>query len=158
MYRRSVQKYILAGTLVVFVFVFAASAVFAPRPAKAQFLNPQPVIDIPLLAEIRGENTRLTVMQTIWSSAIVGVVNAVTLFAQQMAYDLAIGLASGCKGENPCAFTSDPGTYFTQLGYDAAGEFLGSLSGPWEELGLDLCNPRIPDVGLAISLGLAYGL
>lgn len=148
------KKFITNTILSCFISVFVFGAVMAPRPALA--VIPLPVQEVGATgATIIARDIKLSIGQTILASALVGMINTVTLVAQQFAYDLAVGLASGCRGENACAFTKDPGTYFTAVTYDAAGEFIGNLTGPWEELGFNLCSPRIPEVGLSIALGLA---
>jgi|GEM_PF-4129593 len=158
MYRiKRTQRIITGIVLASFVVATVGVTGLIPQTARA----------IPVEDPVVGANTaliaaqgvqkevKLTWSQGLWASAIIGVVNAANLVAQQFAYDLAVGLASGAAGQNPLAFLSSPGDYFTATAFDAAGEFIGSLRGPWEELGLNLCSPRIPDIGLAIALGLA---
>ncbi|KKU73948.1 MAG: hypothetical protein UX98_C0003G0023 [Parcubacteria group bacterium GW2011_GWA2_47_26] len=153
MYHRFFQRAILKILLFCFAFVFVVSAIAIPRPVRAQLFTEE--APGPLLTAILREPIQQGWWRSIWSSALVGIINATTLFAQQMAYDMAVGLSTGCKGEQACAFAKNPKEYFTDVAFDAAGEFIGNLAGPWESLGLDLCSPRIPDVGLSIALGLA---
>ncbi|MDO8505489.1 MAG: hypothetical protein Q7S48_02855, partial [bacterium] len=151
MYNRSTQRAIIGILLTCFCFVFVVASFWVPQPVLA---TAHPIViaeDIPA----RVEKAEASFGNQILASAIIGLLNTITLVGQQLAYDLAVGLSSGCRGENACAFTKDPGTYFTAVAYDAAGEFIGNLAESWEFLGFSLCNPRIPDVGLAIALGLA---
>lgn len=134
-----------------FAFVFVTGLIFVPRQVQAQAV----VESGPLTATIVQKEVRLGWGNALLASALVGIVNAIQLFAQQAAYDLAVGLSTGCRGENACAWKDDFGTWFTKNTYDAAGEFLASLEEfGLAKLGLSICNPRIPDIGLAISLGL----
>ncbi|MBI2551980.1 hypothetical protein HYW17_01610 [Candidatus Uhrbacteria bacterium] len=150
--RNSIKRQKIIGSVVLFcfTFVFAVSALGTPQGARAQLVVSAPALET---IEVQRE-VRLGFGQAIIASATVGLINAITLFGQQIAYDLAVGLASGCRGQNACAFRDSFGTYLTSKLYAAAGEFIGTLAEPWAELGFDLCNPRLPDIGLAIQLGL----
>ncbi len=151
--RERLHKLMIASiTLAVLVSGFLV----IPKTANAQFAD---TIGGPIIAKTA---LKLSIDQALWTAAAQGLVNSITLFTRQFAYDLAVGLASGAKGQNPLAFLSDPGKYGEQLAQDALGEFVGTLSqGTWDSGvlgGLNLCKPQIPQVALNIQLGLLEGI
>ncbi|MCW1892154.1 MAG: hypothetical protein KIH65_002825 [Candidatus Uhrbacteria bacterium] len=86
-----------------------------------------------------------------------GVLNAVTIAAQQLAYDSAEWVASGFKGNGPLIeiFTNE--NYIKQIGLDAAGEFLGTFSEQFTEgmFGINLCRPpRFQGIDLQFALSI----
>lgn len=152
--RGRLHKGILAIVLAVFFSTSVLGGVlFFPGAAQAQLDS----IGGPITAGIIGprtvkKETEFSFGSALGASFLVAIGSAIDQFAQQFAYDLAVGLASGLKGQNPLAFLQKPGDYFTTLGQDAAGTAIGTLGDAW---GVDLCNPRIPDVALSIGLGIA---
>src|SRR3989338_5548457 len=158
MLSRFARRITISALLVCFSFVFVVATVFAPRPVFAIPTEEAPVSQVAIYAtqEIK-ENIEFGVWDALWASALMGLVNTVTLMGQQLAYDLAVGLASGCKGENACFEREDWGTYLTSVAYDGAGEFIGTLAeNPiWGDLGFSLCGPALPNIALSIALGLA---
>ncbi|OGL74659.1 hypothetical protein A3F52_02240 [Candidatus Uhrbacteria bacterium RIFCSPHIGHO2_12_FULL_47_11] len=158
MLSRFARRITISALLVCFSFVFVVATVFAPRPVFAIPTEEALVSPVAIYAtqEIK-ENIEFGVWDALWASALMGLVNTVTLMGQQLAYDLAVGLASGCKGENACFEREDWGTYLTSVAYDGAGEFIGTLAeNPiWGDLGFSLCGPALPNIALSIALGLA---
>src|SRR3989344_909167 len=108
---RSSHRIVLSALLFCFSFLFVAATAFAPQRALALGNPPAPVYPTaevptaPVGAAIVKREVKLTVGQAVLSSAVVGLINAITLAGQQIAFDLAVGLASGCKGESACAIT-----------------------------------------------------
>ncbi len=147
------EKWRIHKRLTVIALIVSISGFFvSPRVAHAQFAD---VIGGPTTVT---NAIKLSIGQQIGSVALQAVMNAITVFTRQFAYDMAVGLASGAKGQNPLAFLSSPGDYFNSLAQDATGELIGTLSsGTWDGLGIDLCKPQVPQVALKLQLGLAQG-
>ncbi len=87
----------------------------------------------------------------------VALVNAAQTFLGQLAYDAANYVATGGKGQGPLTSAKSPGDYFAQVGEDALGSAIGSLSDEFFEssLGFDLCSPPDPRnlLNIQVSLG-----
>lgn len=86
-----------------------------------------------------------------------GFLNAVTMMAQQLAYDTAEWVASGGKGKMPLIEVFKFGDYTKQIGLDAAGEFIGTVSEKFTEgaFGINLCRPpRFQGIALQFALRL----
>lgn len=86
----------------------------------------------------------------------VALFNAAQTFLGQVAFDAANYVASGGKGQNPLTQAKSPGDYFSQVGEDALGSAIGSLSDNFFEgnLGFDLCKPS---AGKLLNLQLSLG-
>jgi len=88
-------------------------------------------------------------------AGFVSILNASTLVTQQLAYDTAEWVASGGKGQLPLIEVLSFGDYTKQLAYDAAGEFIGSLSENFTKgvFGVNLCQPpRFSAIALQFQL------
>ncbi|NIS38972.1 hypothetical protein GWN26_14425, partial [Candidatus Saccharibacteria bacterium] len=93
---------------------------------------------------ITGQATTIKNIKDFITKLLVGVagvavINAANYFAQKLAYDSAVALATGGKGEMPLFSTKGWGDYFKDASLNAVGEFVGTLSEGFEDL--DLCNP-----------------
>lgn len=141
-----------AKLVVVALMITISSFFISPTVAQAQFAD---VIGGPVIVKKFVEEK---VSNSIWVVASQAIISSIDLFFRQFAYDAAVGLASGAKGQNPLAFLSEPGTYFNQLAQDSVGELIGTLSqSSWDNLGINLCQPQIPQVAIKIQLGLLQG-
>lgn len=103
-----------------------------------------------------GELLRISLTNT----AAVAVLNGINYFAQKVAYDTAVYISAGGKGQKPLIFDS-PGAYFKQVGQDAAGEVLGTLTTDpktFGKYGFNICAPSDPRIALNIKLGLLGSL
>ncbi|MDP3244154.1 MAG: hypothetical protein Q8M83_00665 [bacterium] len=150
--RRGAKKIITGFLLASFLATFVLSGVVLfPVKAEAQWF----VQDVPLLTAVVKKELKLDFGHALMSSAMQATINMITMVGQRVAYDLAVGLASGAKGQHPLAFLDDWKGYLNDVGQDAAGEFIGTLNDDWELLGMGLCNPRLPNIALSIQLGLA---
>ena len=89
-------------------------------------------------------------------AGVVALFNAAQTFLGQLAYDAATFIASGGKGQNALTQAKSPGDYFKQVGEDALGSAIGSLSDEFFEssIGFDLCKPPNPQNLLNIQLSL----
>ncbi|MFA5062313.1 MAG: hypothetical protein WC526_04160 [Patescibacteria group bacterium] len=132
--------------LITFIFLFPF--LFQAIPAHAQGM---PVADAALLAAFNAVQIKNKV-QTGFKTAIVNaVVRAVDYFVRKIAYDTAVYVASGGKGQGTLAHTKSFGSYLGDVANNAAGVAIEQLGKPF---GLNLC--KIPDVrmDLALRLGL----
>ncbi len=86
----------------------------------------------------------------------VALFNAAQTFLGQIAYDAATYIASGGKGQNALTQSKSAGDYFGQVGQDALGSAIGSLSDQFFEsnIGFDLCQPSVNNLlNIQLSLG-----
>ena len=146
--QRIALTYLLVGVL----FVGTLSPI-ASRPAQAMGMT---VID-----PITGLNTTVT---NIWdylevvlvNGGAVAIINGLNFMMQTLAYDTAVYLASGGKGEGTLFENKSFGTFARDLALSGAGEALGTLS-EMGFAGFNLCDPTAapPSLRLSIFLGLA---
>lgn len=89
-------------------------------------------------------------------AGVIALTNATQLFLGQMAYDAAEYIATGGKGQGKLFFDGKFGEYLTNVGSDAAGEFMASLSDSsfFRGVGFNLCQPRDPTTLLRLQVSL----
>ncbi|MEK7073331.1 MAG: hypothetical protein AAB974_02745, partial [Patescibacteria group bacterium] len=146
--RKTSAAALLSLTLLVSGFGF-----FTPRPAQAQMVVSDPVT---------GANTTINNVEDFLDKVLLGgvtmgFINALNFFAQKIAYDAAVYIASGGKGEGPLFQYKDFGSYLGDVALGAAGEAIGTFS-EIGFLGFNLCEPAGPDaprISLALQLGIA---
>lgn len=146
------KKFGLGALLSIFVFVtIFGSAFFSLKPAHAQ-------MDANITtAFIQWETTGIAtkVKETLKEKAqfmfMSALMNGLNYFANKIAYDMGVWLASGDWGQGPFASGKSFGNYMAQVAGDSLGEMLGSLS---EDLGLNLCD--LPDLRLDLALQLGF--
>lgn len=144
--RPPLRKYGLGILLTIFSLVTIFGSVAFVQPAKAQFAVTT-LTDIPRMLGDLGNKIKEGL-----KGAVMGAVQkSVSYFMRKVAYDSAVWLASGGKGQSPFANTSGFKDYMENVAGDAFGEAIAALGGPF---GLDLC--KVPDVkvDLAIKIGL----
>lgn len=178
---RSFRKYANLTVLVMFVFSSVIGFVLLAKPAQAQFGIPQVVTDpfvgantsaiaasgAASLAQ-QSVRTSIKVKESTWdivkrafvNTATLAVLNASNYFMQKLAYDAAIYISSGGKGQGPLFEADSLGEHLKNTAADAAGEAIGTISkeGGFERLGINLCNPSNPRVALNIKLGFLQAL
>lgn len=126
-------------------FVFVCNLLLVPiHYARAQLVVTDPVTG----QAVTIKNVKDFIKTLLVGVAGVAVINAANYFAQKLAYDAAVALVSGGKGQMPLFSTKGWGDYFKDASLGAVGEFVGTLSEGFE--GLDLCNPGPP--GLVAKL------
>ena len=148
----------------VFVFVSVFGSLLLPRTAEAQIVeNPvsDPVIttQLPIIAEAVGalqakyaaKDVEMKLQEVLLLAAYMAITQAIQSFVTRLAYDSAVYLAAGGKGEHPFAHYKNFGDYMADVGNDAAGSF---LQGFGDILGVDLCAPPTLMLDLALRLGL----
>ena len=132
-WNRSIKKHF--RTVLVGFFVFFNIAVFTlfPRPVHAQITIVENIPD--------------KIDQVITTVALSTIVNASSFFMRRLAYDAAVYVASGGKGQGSLIFDKPIGEYLLDVAGDTLGEAVASLG---EGFGVDLCAP--PNVNLQVSL------
>ncbi len=98
-----------------------------------------------------AKNVELKLYEVALLAAYVGITQAIQSFVTRLAYDSAVYLAAGGKGEHPFAHYNNFGDYMASVGNDAAGWF---LQGFGEIFGLNLCAPPNFLLNLSLRLGL----
>ena len=83
--------------------------------------------------------------------------NLISFVANRLAYDAAMAIASGGKGQSPNYEYRSVEEYGQDLFEDVLGETIGSLSGTLGEIGIDfdICAPTDPTKRLNLQLGIA---
>jgi len=133
--------------LSIFVFISIFGTLLTPRPAYAM-----PVeigVDLPrVTSDIFAKFGKLLEI-----AVVNGAVQAVGYFTRKIAYDMAVGLASGNWGQGPFAHDTTFGSYLLDTANEAGGKMLEKLGQPF---GLNLC--KIPDARLDLTLRIGLGL
>lgn len=124
--------------LFIFVFVSVGGSFLYARPAKA--IPVEVISDLPSLAE-----------RFIKTAAVNIAIQSFSYFLRRVAYDTAVWLASGNKGQSPFAQYKDFGSYMKDVGDNAAGVAIEALGSPY---GLNLCKIPDPKIDLAMRIGL----
>lgn len=139
------QRLIVQIVTVIFVFNLLLIPLYH---AQAQLVVTDPITgQATTIKNIKDFITKLLV-----GVAGVAVINAADYFAQKLAYDAAVALATGGKGEMPLFSTKGWGDYFKDASLNMVGEFVGTLSEGFEDL--DLCNPGPAGLRVRIQTGL----
>ncbi|MEK7131523.1 MAG: hypothetical protein AAB797_02190 [Patescibacteria group bacterium] len=146
------QKFSLSILLAVFVFITIAGSLSYTQPAKALFGVSDTVIVIEDLSQ-RLLTTKNIIKEAIKNAVINIAVQSFAYFLRRTAYDTAVWLASGGKGEQPFAHYKDFGSYMKDVGDHAAGVAIDALGAPY---GLNLCKIPDPKIDLAMRIGLTY--
>ena len=148
MFFRKTKKIAVTFLLVLFLFSSLTEFIFSAEPAQAQ-------MPVTVLADVVKQADQVwTMVKNTWKVAVMSAAQqAVSYFMRKVAYDTAVYIASGGKGQNPFANTSGMYDYLSQVGGGAVGTAVDSLGKGW---GLDLCH--IPDlkIDLALRIGLHY--
>ncbi|MBU0648915.1 hypothetical protein KJ969_02330 [Patescibacteria group bacterium] len=133
--------------LIIGVIFIANLALIPVHFAQAQLVVSDPTV---------GSQTTIQVIRDYLKKIFVGIAgigltNALDYFMQKIAYDLAVGIASGGKGQMPLFSSEGWGDYMKSTALDTVGEFVGSLS---EDFGVDFCDPGTPGIKVKIQTSL----
>ena len=139
------KKFSLSLILVFFLLFNVAGILFSAEPTLAQAGAVVVVTDIPLAKMGAWEKIKMGLRIGVYSAAM----NTMQYVTKKLAYDSAVWLASGGKGETPFAHTQSFGDYMKSVGSGAFGTIIDEMGKPF---GLDLC--KIPDVRLELLLRL----
>ena len=131
--------------LTIFSASFLGYLVF-PTPAQA-------VIPVTIDANLPQtvDNIMTTILNGIKAAAINAGTRAASYALQKVAYDSAVWLAAGGKGQGPLFQTKSFGDYITSVASEAGGSALAELS---KASGMDLCKPPNIKVDLSLKIGL----
>lgn len=141
------KKFGIATLLTMFAFATIAGSLFYVQPAKA--------IPVNIITDIPGTTGRIIdkTLDFLAEAGVNMVMQAASYIMQRVAYDSAVWLASGGKGQTPFAHYKNFGEYMEDVGEHAAGVAIDELGKP---LGLNLCKVPDPKIDLAIRIGLTY--
>ncbi len=133
--------------MIVAIFLFVGTAgVFLPQAAQA---------GMPVLVDASVPDVTNKIIDTILGFLKAALLNAgvktASFVLRKVAYDSAVWVASGGKGQGAMAFQKGFGSYLEDVANDAGGTAIGALG---EANGLNLC--KVPDikVDLALKVGL----
>ena len=138
---KSLRQKIVA--LILTFFMVVSSVALVPATAQAQF-------SIPNLERIEQGRDVGTILLDILGGVVRNTLNSVL---SKLAYDAAVFIASGGKGQESLIFSQTPEEYFTDVGGAAVG---GAIDGFAEGSGFSaqgLCDPG-GDSRIDISIGL----
>lgn len=147
--------------LVVMVFVFTLPVFFYTKPARAQIVpNPASLIPKITLGGLAGGGLTTTVADiprkisdaintALRKTAALAYKNTLKAFLNKMAYDAAVYIASGGKGQKPL-FLTNPGKMLEQSADAAYGDFLDSLAK--DVWGKSLCKPLTPAIQVKLDV------
>ena len=147
MFFQKIRKLTTGFILSVIIFSSLAGFVLSVEPVAA--VPTEVIADVPAQAD-----SIFTLIKNGWKIAVLNAAQqAVSYFLRKVAYDSAVWMASGGKGQSPFANTKGFGDYMASVGSEAAGTAIEQLG---KGFGLDLC--KIPDVklDLALRIGLHY--
>jgi len=151
------KKFGLLAMTIVFVFISIFGVLFA-APKKVQAMPVEVTTDAPMttfmtkfFADNKTEEVKVNTKEKMLLMAIGAVTNGLNYFANKIAYDMGVWLASGDWGQGPFASSKSFKDYLAQTAGDALGEIIGSMG---DMLGMDLCN--LPDLRLQLALQLGF--
>lgn len=149
--RRFGQKIKIWFLTVILIAAIFGSCLF-PVPAKAQVVT---VSSYPMADGFFIDYQRTKALQELDRNqnfiVMNAVINAMQYFANKIAYDTAVWMASGNWGQSPFTSTQSFGDYIAGVAGDSLGEALGSLGESW---GLNLCD--LPDLRLDLALKIGF--
>lgn len=139
------KKISIGVMLFIFIFVSMAGSLFYVRPANAmpvEVLLDAPRVTSDVLSKV-GQMLEVAVMNAS--------INAISYFTRKLAYDMAVGLATGNKGQSPLASWKNFGSEVADAANEAGGKALEEIGKPF---GLNLCQIPNPTIDLTIRIGL----
>ncbi len=137
------KKTSLIVLISIFAFVQLFGLLFLVKPVSATGLPVAVTADVPGTTK----EVKQTIGSLLLSTALGALLNAGSYFLRKIAYDSAMYLATGGKGQGSQIFGDSAGDYFAQVGRDSLAEGIGSLG---EQFGLNLC--QLPELDLQVSL------
>ncbi|MFH1111795.1 MAG: hypothetical protein V1712_01855 [Patescibacteria group bacterium] len=152
--------------LIVFSLFFVFSSVYSlfnSLPAQAQ-VGPLPTVEVTPMPTVE---LGLSIWDRLWQitqwawehGGAIAYRNAIRTFTSRIAYDSAVYLGSGGKGQKPLFVTKNWGAYLKDVGDSAAGDFLETLAQENGYIKFGLCEPvglgfQAPQAKLIIGLTL----
>ncbi len=143
LYMTKFKKFALKVLLSIFTFITVGGSLFYVQPAKA------------FPVEITWDPGYVwSVYKGFIKDAAVSIsVQTFSYFLRRIAYDSAVWVASGGKGQSPFAHYKDFGGYMSDVGDNAAGVAIEALG---TDVGFNLCKIPDPKIDLAMRIGLTY--
>ncbi|MEK7094581.1 MAG: hypothetical protein AAB886_00540, partial [Patescibacteria group bacterium] len=150
------KQFFKTGIIVWAAVVLIVSSLARPNAAFAQLTVTSDLIRDPFLVK---KNVEEAVKKPLEVALIQILVNLISFVANRLAYDAAMAIATGGKGQGPNFEYRSVEDYFQDLGNDILGESIGSLSQGLDTIGIkfDVCAPPDPRVRFNIQLGIAEG-
>ena len=123
--------------------------VFLPNTVNAQLVVSNPTAD----ATFNIKWSREVTEQTLLASAMGSLLNGFSYFMRKIAYDAAVYLGSGGKGQGALIYQQGGGDYFKSVALDSAASAVDELGSPF---GIkSLCNPNNPlDIDLKLEVSI----
>lgn len=142
----------LASLFVVFVFCFS----LAPKTASAQGPTVVPITDQILLGQHATDKAAETVQGALVGSVTTALINIMTYFANNAAYDAAVLVASGGNAEEPLFEFRPWEDYLIYAGASVASEVINQLADERVENGelvdFNVCAPpNLPNLRIGIK-------
>jgi len=143
----------------ILIFIEFFGLALLPAPANAAV----PVTGGPVTTVVTADlprdkaEVKQTVGAQLLGSALGALVHGFSYFMRKLAYDSAMYVANGGKGQGALAFKQGFGAYLETVALDSAADAIGELGKPF---GLNLCKP--PDLNFQVFLqiglrGLYFG-
>lgn len=120
----------------IFIFVQLFGILAFAKPAQAQ-------MDAAITAAFSGKVSADQILKSLESAALSALLQAASYFMRKLAYDAAMAVVSGGKGQGTLAFDKGASQYFKEVALDSAASAIEQLG---TEFGLDLC--QTPDLRL----------
>lgn len=139
------KKFSLSALVAIFLFV-GVSGVFLPEPARAQ-------IPVSVTADVPGAAEKILgiIFEVIKAALMNAGVKMASYALRKVAYDSAVWVASGGKGQGTMAYGNNFGDYLGNVASEAGGVAIEEFS---KQGGFNLC--KVPDI--KIDLALKVGL
>ena len=136
--------------------LLVSSTFVVPRTVLAQGL---PVIDSSLVGFKTKEEIEKAILKPLGVALIQILLNLISFVANRLAYDAALAIASGGKGQSANYEYRSVEEYGQDLWQDVLGESIGQLSEGLNVVGVnfDVCAPTSPLKTLNLQLGIAGG-
>ncbi|MBI4993174.1 MAG: hypothetical protein HZC26_03515, partial [Candidatus Magasanikbacteria bacterium] len=145
--KRAGKNLLILLTLIL-LFIEFFGLVLLPRPVEAIPVEGGPVTTI-VTADLSRDKAEVkqTVGAQLLGSALGALVHGFSYFMRKLAYDSAMYVANGGKGQGALAFKQGFGAYIQTVALDSAADAIGELGKPF---GLNLCKP--PDLNFQVFL------
>lgn len=154
-------RVLTTGIFLSVIFTTVGVSFFTPKSAQAQWAVTDPgvlaAIQLQIVAQqaeaAKGWLTKS--LEWVWEhGAAVAFKNAAKMFANRIAYDAAVMIGSGGKGQTPLFTWKNLGKSATDAWNDAAGDFIDTIATENGYLSLDVCRPPGFTANLIITTAL----
>ncbi|TSC96177.1 MAG: Uncharacterized protein Athens101410_107 [Parcubacteria group bacterium Athens1014_10] len=120
-------KVIASVVLIFFILQVIIPVLFYPKPANAQWVVTDPIQTVMNMSKWVWERIEKAGEFLYNKVAAIAFKNALKTFTTKIAYDTAVWIGSGDKGQKPLLFTKNWKTYLEDAADAAAGDFLETL-------------------------------